>query len=115
MRGLRRSRRRGFITRPAYADAYVTSSSPRADPASALAQAQSTGGGLDAQAVVHGTPEFLFAPKVPLRRLNGHVPEEERDLIQFAARQVAQTAQVRRWSCGASLAMPAEAAAVRSC
>jgi DNA-binding beta-propeller fold protein YncE len=46
---------------------------------------------LDAQAIVHGAPEFLLAPEVPLRRLNGHVPEEELDLIQLAACQVAQT------------------------
>jgi hypothetical protein len=35
-------------------------------------------------------PELLFAPEVALGRLNRDVPEEELDLIQFAACEVAQ-------------------------
>ena len=40
--------------------------------------------------------------------------ERELDLIQFASREVAETAQVRRRSCGASLSIPARAAAERT-
>ena len=40
--------------------------------------------------------------------------EQELDLIQFGAREVARRAHVRRKSCGASLSMPARAAAART-
>jgi hypothetical protein len=40
---------------------------------------------------VHGATQFLLAPEVPFRRLNRHVSQEELDLIQFAAGEVAQT------------------------
>src|SRR5262249_2697215 len=45
---------------------------------------------LDAKPVVHGDPELLFASEVALRGLDGDVPEEELDLIQFAAIKVAE-------------------------
>lgn len=45
--------------------------------------------GLDAEPV-HGVSKLLFAPKVALSRLDRDVPEEELDLVQFAAGQVAQ-------------------------
>lgn len=46
---------------------------------------------LDAQPIVHGVPELLLAAKVALGRLDGDVPEQELDLVQFATGQVAQT------------------------
>jgi hypothetical protein len=36
--------------------------------------------------IVHSDSELLFASEVPLRRLDGHVAEEELDLLEFAAR-----------------------------
>src|SRR5688572_8788409 len=45
----------------------------------------------DSQTIVHGIPELLLASEIALRRLNGNVAEQELDLVQFAARQVAQT------------------------
>ena len=44
---------------------------------------------LDAQRIVDGDSELLFAPEIPLRRLDGHVPEQELNLLQFAAGQMA--------------------------
>lgn len=35
-------------------------------------------------------PERLLAPEVALSRLDGHVAQEELDLVQFAAGKVAQ-------------------------
>jgi hypothetical protein len=51
----------------------------------------SSGVGLDAQSVVHGNPELLFASEVALRRLNRDVTEQELDLVQFAACELAET------------------------
>ena len=76
--------------------------------------AGSSGIGFDSQSVVHGNPELPLASKVSLRYLDGDVSEQELDLIQFVAREVAETAQVRRSSCGASLSIPARAAAERT-
>ena len=45
----------------------------------------------DSQTIVHGIPELLLASEIALRRLDGNVAEQEVDLVQFAARQVAQT------------------------
>ena len=45
---------------------------------------------LDAQRVVDGAAEFLFAPEVPLGRLDRHVSQEELDLIQLSTGQVAE-------------------------
>jgi hypothetical protein len=36
------------------------------------------------------TPEFLLASQVALCRLDGHVAEQELDLVEFAVRQVAK-------------------------
>ena len=65
--------------------------SPRADPGSVLPTSESSGIRLDAQAVVHRAPKRLLAPEVALGRLNRDVPEEELDLVQFAAGEVAQS------------------------
>ena len=46
--------------------------------------------GFDAQAIVNGSPNSLLAAEVPLGRLNGDVPEEELNLLEFAARRMAQ-------------------------
>jgi hypothetical protein len=69
----------------------------------------------DSQTIVHGIPELLLASEIALRRLDGNVAEQELDLVQFAARQVAQTRTgssqiVRRQF----IAMPARAAAART-
>jgi hypothetical protein len=40
---------------------------------------------LDADLVVHGEPELLFTAEVMFRRLDGHVTEEELNLVEFAA------------------------------
>jgi hypothetical protein len=44
-----------------------------------------------AQPVVHRMTQFLFAPQVTFSGLNRSVSEQELDLLQFAAGQVAQT------------------------
>jgi hypothetical protein len=88
--------------------------SPRTDPGSALPTIESSGIRLDAQAVVHRAPKLLLAPEVALGRLNRDVPEEELDLVQFAAGEWHSRAQVRRRSCGARLLMSAAAAAFRT-
>lgn len=59
--------------------------SPRADPESAVRLAESGGIRFNAYVVVHGVPELLLAPEVALGRLNRNVPEEELDLVKFAA------------------------------
>jgi hypothetical protein len=56
----------------------------------------------DSQSVVDGTSELLLASERPLSRLDGDVPEQELDLIQFAAREVAETGEGARRSCGAN-------------
>jgi hypothetical protein len=43
------------------------------------------------QSVVHSNPELLLASEVALRCLDRDVTEQELDLIQFAAREVAKT------------------------
>ena len=48
-------------------------------------------GGLDADAIVHGIPDLLFAPKIALGGLHRYVPEKELDLFEFATRGVTQT------------------------
>jgi hypothetical protein len=50
----------------------------------------SSGIGFDSQSVVHRNPELLLASEVALGRLDGDVAEQELDLIQFAARDVAK-------------------------
>src|ERR1035437_4457686 len=40
--------------------------------------------------VVRRVYQVLFCPKIPFRRLNGRVPEEQLDLLQFPARGPAQ-------------------------
>ena len=45
----------------------------------------------DSQPVVHGNPKLLLASEVALCRLDGNVAEQELDLVEFAAREVAQT------------------------
>jgi len=44
---------------------------------------------LDAHPVVDGVAELLLAAEVSLRGLDGDMPEQELDLIEFAAGQVA--------------------------
>ena len=44
--------------------------------------------GLDPEPIIDGTPQFLFASQVAFRRLNRNVPQEELDLIEFAAGQM---------------------------
>jgi hypothetical protein len=51
---------------------------------------RSSGVRLDSQSVVHGNPELLLASEVALCRLDGNVAEQELDLIQFTAREVAE-------------------------
>src|SRR3974377_440691 len=46
---------------------------------------------LNAEAVIDSVPMLLLAPEVPFCRLDRDVPEQELDLIQFAAGQMAQT------------------------
>ena len=65
---------------------------------------KSGGIGLDAQAVVHGAAQLLFAPQITFGGLNRYMPEEELNLIQFATGEVAQA------RAGAAL-MPAPALA----
>jgi hypothetical protein len=43
------------------------------------------------QAVVHRAPKLLRAPEVALGRLNRDLPEEDLDLVQVAAGEVAQS------------------------
>jgi hypothetical protein len=50
---------------------------------------RSSGIGFNSQSVVHGNPELLLASEVALRRLDGDVAEQELDLIQLPARQMA--------------------------
>ena len=52
--------------------------------------------------------------EIALRRLDGDVAEQELDLVQFTAGQVAQTGTGAPQIGGASLSMPARAAAVRT-
>ena len=46
--------------------------------------------GFDADPVIHRGPNALLAAEVSLRRLDRDVPEEELDLLQLAARRMAQ-------------------------
>jgi len=43
----------------------------------------------DSEVVVHGDAQLLFAAKVSLSCLNRDVPEQELNLIQFTAREMA--------------------------
>ena len=54
--------------------------------------------------VIDGVAEFLLAPEVTLGSLDGDVPKQELDLVQFAAGQVAE-------SCAGAAPMPARDAA----
>ena len=75
---------------------------------------RSSGIGLDSQPVVHCNPELLLASEIALRRLDGDVAEQELDLIQFAARQVAQTGASAPQVVRGELVIPARAAAART-
>lgn len=44
----------------------------------------------DADAIIDGTANPLLAAEVPLGRSNGDVPEEKLNLLQFAARRMAE-------------------------
>ena len=44
----------------------------------------------NADPITHRGPNALLAAEVSLRRLDGNVSEQELDLLQFAARRVAQ-------------------------
>lgn len=45
---------------------------------------------LNPEAIVDGASKLLFAPEVPLRRLNRNVSQQELNLVQFSAGDVAQ-------------------------
>src|SRR3954453_5651741 len=45
----------------------------------------------NADFVIHGEPELLFTAEVMFRCLDGHVTEEELNLVELAARQMAKT------------------------
>ena len=51
---------------------------------------RSSGIRFDSQSVVHRDSELLFASEVALRRLDRDVAKQKVDLIQFAAREVAE-------------------------
>jgi hypothetical protein len=51
----------------------------------------SSGTGFDSQSVVHGNPELLLASEVAFGCLDGDVAEQELDLIQFTAGEMAET------------------------
>jgi hypothetical protein len=51
----------------------------------------SSGTGFDSQSVVYGNPELLLASKVAFGCLDGDVAEQELDLIQFTAGEMAET------------------------
>src|SRR3954467_14006572 len=57
----------------------------------------------DANAIIDGRTNSLFAAKIALRCLNGYVPQKKLNLIQFATRSVAQpsagTTQIMRCQC----------------
>jgi hypothetical protein len=46
---------------------------------------------LDANAIIDGGSNPLFAPKVALRRLNRNMPQKELDLVQIASRSMAES------------------------
>src|SRR3989442_6313721 len=48
----------------------------------------------DSKPVVHGDWKLLFAPEVPLRGLDGHMPQQELNLIQFATCKMAHAPPV---------------------
>ena len=45
----------------------------------------------DAELVIHGESELLFATEIVFRCLDGDVAEQELDLVELAARQMAKT------------------------
>ena len=51
----------------------------------------------NSEPVVDGPPEFLLTSEVTFRGLDRHVPEQELNLVQFAAGEVAES------SAGASI------------
>ena len=51
----------------------------------------SSGTGFDSQSVVYGNPELLLASEVAFGCLDGDVAEQELDLIQFTAGEMAET------------------------
>lgn len=61
----------------------------------------------DADAVIDRAANTLLAAQIPLRGLNGNVPEKKLYLLQFATRGMAQPGTLRRRSCGASRSIPA--------
>lgn len=63
---------------------------------------------LDPEPVVHCAPELLFASQVPFSRLDRDVPQEKLDLIQLAAREVAQSGAGAPKIMGASFRFPRE-------
>jgi hypothetical protein len=70
--------------------------------------------GLNVQSVIHGAAEPLLAPEIMFGRPNRYVAEEELNLVQSAARQVAQAGQPVVDRCSASLLVPAAAATFRT-
>ncbi len=62
----------------------------------------------------YGNSERLLASEVALVRLDGDVADQKLDLVQVAPARWQRRAQVRRRSCGASLSIPARAAAART-
>jgi len=46
---------------------------------------------LNAQSIIYSIPKLLLAPEIPFSSLDRNMSEQELDLIQFAAGQVAQT------------------------
>ena len=72
----------------------------------------SSGIRFDAQPVVHSDAELLLASEVALSRLDRHVAEQELDLIEFAAGDVAQPGTGAAEIGGASFSMPACVAAI---
>ena len=61
----------------------------------------------DADPIIHCGPNALLAAEVSLGRLDRDVSEQELDLLQFAARRVAQPSTCPPEIGGASLSMPA--------
>ena len=51
--------------------------------------------GLYSHLVVDGVTQLLLAAQIPLGRLDGDVSEQELNLVQFTARDVAQPGTVR--------------------
>jgi hypothetical protein len=67
--------------------------------------------GFDPDVVVDRAPQLLATPQVSFGGLDGDVSQQESDPVELSAGQWQSRAQVRLRSCGASLSMPALAAA----